>query len=251
MWKALRIRLLGGAGAGWVRRAFGWVAVVVLGASVVILVAGLAYRFVTPVSTLMLARWATLRPVDRVPVPLDAIAPALPMAVIASEDARFCSHRGVDWGALREVIGDAEDDAPSRGASTIAMQTAKNLFLWPGRSYIRKALELPIALYVDLLWGKRRVMEVYLNMAEWGDGVFGAEAAARRHFGKSARNLTPGEAALLAAALPNPHLRNAGRPSARHRALAGRLLARMERHPPARACLQSARPASPAPWARS
>jgi monofunctional biosynthetic peptidoglycan transglycosylase len=250
MWKALRIRLLGGAGAGWLRRAVGWVAVFVLGASVVILVAGLAYRFVPPVSTLMLARWATLRPVDRITVPLDAIAPSLAAAVIASEDGRFCSHRGVDWGALREVIGDAEDDAPSRGASTIAMQTAKNLFLWPGRSYIRKALELPIALYVDLVLGKRRVMEVYLNMAEWGDGIFGAEAAARRHFGKSARNLTAAEAALLAAALPNPRLRNAGRPSARHRALAGRLLARMERHPPARACLQPSRSASTGPWAK-
>jgi monofunctional biosynthetic peptidoglycan transglycosylase len=146
---------------------------------------------------------------------------------------------------LREVIGDAEDDAPSRGASTIAMQTAKNLFLWPGRSYIRKALELPIALYVDLVLGKRRVMEVYLNMAEWGDGIFGAEAAARRHFGKSARNLTAAEAAL-----PNPRLRNAGRPSARHRALAGRLLARMERHPPARACLQPSRSASTGLWAK-
>lgn len=250
MWNALRIRLAGGPGAGWLRRAFGVFVMFVIGAVVVILAAGLAYRFVPPVSTIMLARWATLRPVERITVPLDAIAPSLAMAVIASEDARFCSHRGVDWGALREVIGDAEDDAPSRGASTIAMQTAKNLFLWPGRSYIRKALELPIALYVDLIWGKRRVMEVYLNMAEWGDGIFGAEAAARRHFGKSARTLTPAEAALLAAALPNPRLRNAGRPSTRHRALAGRLLARMERHPPARACLQPARPAAQGAWAR-
>jgi monofunctional biosynthetic peptidoglycan transglycosylase len=120
------------------------------------------------------------------------------------------------------------------------MQTAKNVFLWPGRSYLRKALELPIALYIDLVWGKRRVMEVYLNVAEWGDGIFGAEAAARHHFGKSARNLTRGEAALLAAALPNPRVRNAGRPTARHRALAGRVLARSEAGA-ATACLRPAR----------
>ncbi len=222
------MRLLGGEGAGRLRRALGYVAAFVAAAVVAVLVLGLVYRFVPPVSTLMLGRWATFRPVDRVRVPLEAIAPALAAAVIASEDARFCAHRGIDWGALRDVIEDADDDGPSRGASTIAMQTAKNVFLWPGRSYVRKALELPIALYIDLVWGKRRIMEVYLNVAEWGDGIFGAEAAAQRHFRKSAKSLTRGEAALLAAALPNPRMRNAGRPTARHRALAGRVLARSE-----------------------
>jgi monofunctional glycosyltransferase len=236
--------LLGGEGAGRLRRALGWLVGFVLVAAVVVLVLGLAYRFVAPVSTLMLARWATLRPVERITVPLEAVAPTLAMAVITSEDARFCSHAGVDWGALREVIEDAEDDAPSRGASTIAMQTAKNLFLWPGRSYIRKVLELPIALYIDLIWGKRRVIEVYLNVAEWGDGIFGAEAAARHHFGKSARSLTRPEAALLAAALPNPRLRNPSRPSPRHRALAGRLLVRMDSNAAGRTCLQPARSAA-------
>jgi monofunctional glycosyltransferase len=234
------MRLLGGEGAGRLRRALGCAAALVLAAVLAVLVLGLVYRFVPPVSTLMLARWATFRPVERITVPLEAIAPSLPAAVIASEDAHFCTHGGVDWGALREVIEDAEDDGPSRGASTIAMQTAKNVFLWPGRSYIRKGLELPIALYIDLVWGKRRVMEVYLNVAEWGDGVFGAEAAARRHFGKSARNLTRNEAALLAAALPNPRLRNAGRPTARHRSLANRVLARSEGGP-ANLCLRPAR----------
>ncbi len=222
------MRLLGGEGAGPLRRALGYVAAFLLAAVLAVLLLGLIYRFVTPVSTLMLARWATFRPVERLVVPLEAISPSLPAAVIASEDARFCAHHGVDWAALREVIDDADDDGPSRGASTIAMQTAKNVFLWPGRSYIRKGLELPIALYIDLVWGKRRVMEVYLNVAEWGDGIFGAEAAARRHFGKSARNLTRSEAALLAAALPNPRVRNAGRPTGRHRALAGRILARSD-----------------------
>jgi monofunctional biosynthetic peptidoglycan transglycosylase len=235
--------LLGGGGGGGFRRVARFAIGLVLSFVLAVLVLGILYRFMPPVSTLMLARWATLRPVERVTVPLDGIAPSLAMAVIASEDARFCAHHGVDWDALRGVIEEAEDDAPSRGASTIPMQTAKNLFLWPGRSYVRKALELPIALYIDLIWGKRRLMEVYLNVAEWGDGVFGAEAAARRHFGKSARHLTRNEAALLATALPNPRLRNPARPSARHRTRANRLLARME-NGGLRSCLQPARTAN-------
>jgi monofunctional biosynthetic peptidoglycan transglycosylase len=171
------------------------------------------YRFVPPVSTLMLLRWVTFQPVSRTFVPLGAIAPALPRAVIASEDARFCRHAGVDWDALREVIEEADEDGPSRGASTIAMQTARNVFLWQGRSYVRKALEIPLALAIDVTWSKRRVMEVYLNIAEWGDGIFGAEAAARHYFGKGAGALTAREAALLAAILPNPLRRSAKRPS--------------------------------------
>jgi monofunctional glycosyltransferase len=171
------------------------------------------YRFVPPVSTLMMLRWVTFQPVSRTFVPLGAIAPALPRAVIASEDARFCQHGGVDWGALREVIEEADEDGPSRGASTIAMQTARNVFLWQGRSYVRKALEIPLALTIDIVWSKRRVMEVYLNIAEWGDGVFGAEAAARHYFGKGAGALNAREAALLAAILPNPLRRSAKRPS--------------------------------------
>jgi monofunctional glycosyltransferase len=224
------------------RRVVRFVTRLFLAAIVAVLVLGIVYRFATPASTLMLGRWLTFRPVERIPTSLEAITPSLALAVVTSEDARFCQHYGVDWDALREVIEDAEDDAPSRGASTIAMQTAKNVFLWPGRSYVRKALELPIALYLDLLWGKRRVMEVYLNVAEWGEGVFGAEAAARHHFGKSARNLTRGEAALLAAALPNPRVRNPARPTARHRALANRLLGRMDGA--ARDCLQPTRSAA-------
>ena len=230
----------GGAATGW-RRVVRFAIRLCLVFVAAVVVLGILYRFMPPVSTLMLARWATLRPVERITTPLDGIAPSLAAAVIASEDARFCAHRGVDWGALREVIEDAEEDAPSRGASTIPMQTAKNLFLWHGRSYVRKALELPIALYIDLVWGKRRLMEVYLNVAEWGDGIFGAEAAARHHFGKSARHLTRGEAALLATALPNPHLRDPARPSARHRALAGRLLGRMEAGGGRKECLRARR----------
>lgn len=200
---------------------------------------GLLYWAVPPVSTLMLGRWLTLQPVQRDYVNLDEISPHLPLAVMTSEDSRFCEHGGVDWGALRQVVEAADEDGPARGASTIPMQTAKNLFLWPSRSYIRKGLELPIALYLDLIWSKRRMMEVYLNIAEWGDGVFGAEAAARKYFRKPARELTRREAALLATALPNPLVRNPAQPRRGHNALAGRIMARMEAAAPYSSCLRN------------
>lgn len=190
-----------------------------------VLLLALVYSAVTPPSTLMLGRWLTLRPVTREAVALDAISPLLVQAVVASEDQRFCQHNGVDWNALRDVVDDEE--GPSRGASTIPMQTVKNVFLWPGRSFIRKGLEIPLAVMADTLWGKRRTMEVYLNVAEWGEGIFGAEAASRRWFGKGARDLTRNEAALLAAVLPNPIIRNAGAPSRGVRAAAARIQGRM------------------------
>ena len=192
---------------------------------VLLLSLALVYSALTPPSTLMLGRWLTLQSVDRQAVGLDAISPYLVQAVIASEDQRYCLHNGVDWGALRDVVDDEE--GPSRGASTISMQTVKNVFLWPGRSVIRKALEIPLALVADTLWGKPRTMEIYLNIAEWGEGVFGAEAAAQRWFGKPARALTRGEATLLAAVLPNPILRNPALPSRGVRAQATRIQARM------------------------
>ncbi len=174
------------------------------------------YAVVPPVSTPMLARWLTARPVTRTWTPLDRISPALPRAVLVSEDARFCRHHGVDWGAIREVMRQSGDTGPGRGASTIAMQVAKNLFLWQGGAYIRKPLEIVLAHWIDLVWTKRRVMEVYLNIAEWGpNGVFGAQAGARRAFGREASALGPREAALMAAALPNPVLRDPKRPSRR------------------------------------
>ena len=171
------------------------------------------YHVVNPVSTLMLWRRATGERVERVWAPLTAIAPILPRTVMAAEDARFCTHRGIDFGELRAAIEDADDISEMRGGSTIAQQTAKNLFLWQGRSVVRKALEFPLALWLDLVLGKRRLMEIYLNIAEWGpNGEFGAEAAARHAFGKSARELGAREAALLAAILPNPVTRSAARP---------------------------------------
>jgi monofunctional glycosyltransferase len=173
------------------------------------------YIVVRPVSTLMLWRWAKGAHVERVWVPIDAMAPALPLTVIVAEDARFCSHHGVDLHEIRAAIVDAEDHGELRGGSTITQQTAKNLFLWPGRSYLRKVLEIPLALWIDLVLGKRRTLEIYLNIAEWGpSGEFGAEAGARHAFGKSARDIGASEAGLMAAMLPNPVRRNAKRPSA-------------------------------------
>ncbi len=201
----------------------------------------LLFRFVPPPSTLMLGRWLLAEPVERHWVPLSAISPRLVAAVVASEDARFCRHGGVDWDALREVIEEAGEDGPSRGASTITMQTVKNVFLWPGRSIVRKGIEIGLAPVVDFVWSKERVMEVYLNVAEWGPGVFGAEAAARRHFRKSASELTAREAALLAAALPNPLRRDPGRPGPGLVRLAGTVMAKAAVVDPWLDCLPTAR----------
>jgi monofunctional biosynthetic peptidoglycan transglycosylase len=188
------------------------------------------YHAVNPVSSLMLWRWATGARVERGWTPLVAITPALPRAVIASEDARYCIHHGIDFGELRAAINEADDLSEMRGGSTIAQQAAKNLFLWQGRSIVRKVLEFPLALWLDLVLGKRRLMEIYLNIAEWGpNGEFGAEAAARHAFGKSARDLTSREAALLASILPNPIRRSAARPSPGVRRLAGIYEARASR----------------------
>jgi len=179
------------------------------------------YLAVNPVSTLMLWRWATGARVERTFVPIERMAPALPMTVIASEDGRFCSHRGIDWREISERLEDA-DISEARGVSTITQQTAKNLFLWHGRSFVRKGLEFPLALWIDLVLPKRRVLEIYLNIAEWGpNGQYGAEAGSRYAFNKSVRALNAREAALLAAVLPNPRRRSAKQPGPAVRRLAG------------------------------
>jgi monofunctional glycosyltransferase len=175
----------------------------------------LVYRWVEPPLTpLMLIRLVQREGLDHHPRPLAAIAPALGDAVIASEDNRFCLHWGVDWGAVGEAIDEYEDGGRARGASTITMQVARNLFLWPGGGFVRKGIEIPLAGLIELVWPKRRIIEVYLNIAEWGHGIYGAEAAAQAHFGKPASRLTAHEAALLAAVLPNPRRWDAGRPTA-------------------------------------
>jgi monofunctional biosynthetic peptidoglycan transglycosylase len=180
------------------------------------------YRYVTPVSTPMVWRWLTGERVTRTFVPISAMAPILPRTVIVAEDARFCTHSGVDWQEIRDAIEDADDLDAVRGGSTITQQVAKNLFLWPGRSFVRKALEFPLSMWIDLVLPKRRVLEIYLNIAEWGpNGEFGVEAGARRAFGKSARDLSASEASLLSAVLPNPVRRNARQPRPGVRRIAG------------------------------
>lgn len=182
--------------------------------------------FARPVSLLVVERQLTGRGATHNYVRLEAIAPILVATVISSEDAQFCRNDGVDWGALHEVIADADAEGPSRGASTITMQTAKNLFLWPGRSAIRKGLEIGVALVLGKLWSKSHTIEVYLNIAEWGEGTFGIEAAAQRYYGKPASRLDAREAALLATALPNPFLRDPAHPHPGQRQLAAGLMAR-------------------------
>ena len=138
------------------------------------------YRAGHPVSALMAWRWLTGAPVSRQWIDFGAMSPSLPRSVVASEDAKFCIHHGIDWGALREVIDDAEDGEAARGGSTITQQVAKNLFLWPGRSVVRKALELPLALWIDWVLPKQRILEIYLNIAELGpSGQFGARSRRR------------------------------------------------------------------------
>ncbi len=181
------------------------------------------YRFIDPVSMPMLWRYVTGARVERIEVPLGRISPALRLAVIVAEDGGFCRNPGIDLGQIRAALRQSHDDlGESRGASTITQQTAKNLFLWQGRSYVRKALEIPLALWMTLVLPKWRILEIYLNIAEWGpNGEFGAEAGARWAFGRSAYNLSPYQAAELAAILPNPVLRSARNPSLLVRRLAG------------------------------
>jgi monofunctional biosynthetic peptidoglycan transglycosylase len=136
---------------------------------------------------------------------LEDISPHLVRAVIAAEDAGFCGHKGVSVDAIKQAIEERRKTGRIRGGSTITQQTAKNVFLWNGGGLPRKGAEAWMAVFIDGFWGKKRVMEVYLNVAEWGDGLFGAEAAAQVRFGKSAAALTQREAALLAAVLPSPN----------------------------------------------
>lgn len=182
-----------------------------------------------PVSTLMLWRWITGAPVERTWVDLKAMSPALPRSVVGSEDARFCSHQGIDWNSLQSAIDDAQDGEVSGGGSTITQQVAKNLFLWPGRSFIRKGMEVPLAMWIDLILSKQRILELYLNIAEMGPtGQFGAEAGSQFAFGRSVSNISAREAALLAAILPNPVTRSAKTPGPGVRRLASRYMARAQ-----------------------
>ena len=199
------------------------------------------YRLLpVPITPLMVIRLAQGEGLHKTWVPLGAIAPALPQAVIAAEDNRFCEHAGFDWAELEGQIDRALAGRRARGASTITMQTAKNLFLWPGRDFVRKALEAWLTPQVELLWPKRRIIEVYLNVAEFGPGIYGAEAAARAYFNKSAGALGPREAALLAAVLPSPRTWSPGRPTRYLQARARTIRTRIAQLGPMLECIRPA-----------
>jgi monofunctional biosynthetic peptidoglycan transglycosylase len=195
-----------GRGGGLVRFVRDLIGFVLVMALVVPPLWVLAYRFVPPPLTfLMLERVTEGYGLDRRWRPISRVAPAMTRAAIASEDARFCQHHGFDLNAIdRALRHDERRPGRLRGGSTISQQTAKNVFLWPGRSWVRKGAEAWFTLLVEALWGKRRIMEIYLNTVEMGPGVYGVEAAARRDFGVSAADLDPGQAARLAAVLPSP-----------------------------------------------
>jgi len=205
------------------RRILSW------GLSIIILVLCLPYLLILlyalpqvhPISTLMLGETLTGRAYERQWVDFDAIAPVLVQSVMMSEDGQYCAHDGIDWEALNLVIDDALDGEATRGASTIPMQTAKNLFLSSSRSVVRKALEIPLAMWMDIAWSKKRLMEIYLNVAEWAPGIYGIESAAQAYFGTPAAKLSARQAALLAVTLPNPIKRNAANPSRGMTRLAG------------------------------
>ena len=172
-----------------------------------------AYRFVPVPITWPMARDAFAgRHVERDWVALTAIAPAVPRAAIGAEDARFCTHNGFDFTAMEAAATRNARGGRLRGGSTISQQTAKNAFLWPGRSYVRKGLEAYFTLLIEALWGKPRIMEVYLNIAEMGPGIYGVEAAAQHYFHVRAARLTPQQASRIAAILPQPIKRDAAAP---------------------------------------
>lgn len=193
----------------WWRRALRVALAVFLAPHVLLLV----YAVVPPpITPLMVWRLIQGEGLSKDWVPLEQMQPYLAYSAIAAEDNRFCQHPGVDWEELGEMIERYRDGEETRGASTITMQTVKNLVLWSSRDPLRKGIEIYLAHYLDLIWSKRRIMEVYLNIVEWDNGVYGAEAAARHHFDRQAGDLTPSQAALMAAVLPNPRVWNAGRP---------------------------------------
>jgi monofunctional biosynthetic peptidoglycan transglycosylase len=185
------------------------------------------YRVVDPPTTsLMLQRAGEGEPIRHAPVRLSEMSPHIVRSVIAAEDANFCAHDGFDLEAIRDAMTRNGNGGRLRGASTISQQTAKNLFLWPARSWLRKGFESYFTLLIETLWPKRRIMEAYLNAAEFGDGIFGVEAAARRRFGVPASRLTPLQAARLAAVLPSPNRYSVVRPGPYVRRQSATIMAR-------------------------
>jgi monofunctional biosynthetic peptidoglycan transglycosylase len=198
------------------RKLLRWFLLLCAGAIVLVLLVVLMFRFVNPPTSAFMLGYqlqGANKSLAHEWVPMREISPWMPLAVVASEDQRFPEHAGVDFGAIRQALSEYRAGEGLRGASTITQQTAKNLFLWNGRSFIRKAIEAGLALVIDGLWSKQRVLEVYLNIAEFGPGIYGVEAASQAYFGKPARHLTEYQAALLAAVLPNPKVLRVNSPS--------------------------------------
>ena len=166
----------------------------------------LAFRFVPPPTTSFMLQ--SPYPVTQQWISIDKLPSYVPLAFVASEDQRFPNHYGVDFAAISKALSQYDDGDGLRGASTITQQTAKNLFLWSGRSFIRKGLEAGLALSLETLWGKNRILEVYANIAEFGKGIYGVEAASQHYFGRSASKLTMKQAARLAIMLPSPRTRS-------------------------------------------
>ncbi len=203
------------------RRIARWTARAILGATALLILLIVVFSVLRPPTTPYIVAEAIRHGgVERTWVPLDRIAPVMARSVVAAEDANFCLHWGFDMAAIRDAL----DSGAGRGASTLTQQTVKNVFLWHGRSWPRKALEALITPLVEVFWSKRRIVEVYLNVAEFGQGVFGVEAAARHYFGISADALSPVQAARLAAILPDPKGRSASNPSAFVRARSASIL---------------------------
>ncbi len=192
------------------RSVFGWTWFVIwrflllLVLSVLVLL--LVLRFVPPPTSSFMLQ--SPYPVSQHWISINKLPAYVPLAVVAAEDQRFPEHFGVDWAAISKALEQYDDGGGLRGASTITQQTAKNLLLWPGRSFARKGMEAALALSLEAIWGKKRILEVYLNIAEFGKGIYGVEAASLHYFGKSARNLSIDEAARLAVLLPSPRSRD-------------------------------------------
>lgn len=185
---------------------FGWIWFVIWRFLLLLTLFLLLLRFV-PLSTTSFMLQSAY-PVTQHWINIDKLPAHIPMAVVASEDQRFPDHFGLDFTAISKALNQYEDDEGLRGASTITQQTAKNLLLWPGRSFVRKGLEAGLGLSLEVIWGKKRILEVYLNVAEFGKGIYGVEAACQYYFGKSASHLTPEESARLAVLLPSPRTRD-------------------------------------------
>ncbi len=182
------------------------------------------YRFVPPpITWLMIQRVFEGKGFQRQWRPLEEISPRMVRAVIAAEDARFCEHHGFDFEAMEKAMASNAKGKKLRGGSTISQQTAKNIFLWPQRSYLRKGLEAYFTGLIEVIWGKRRIMEVYLNSIEWGPGIYGVEAAAQKNFGVPAKSLTQAQANRLAAILPSPLKWRAAKPGPYVKKRSGRI----------------------------